>query len=235
MTINTISIQRIQNLRDNYTAQREILSKKYGWHQDHDGRASIFGKYINLINALQISHWYFDNCLTHSGWYDSVSSERMADSNKAVYLREYDAFTKIGTVQIMMLGLDSSFRLYVRTLDSSACNGGTSEFQGVFQWLFKRLSVDPAWTGHVEIIRMIRNTVHNNGVYYHKDGKDREMQYANKTYKFQLGKHIGFVTWELLINWLELNLDLLKLIVESSELSSISQINDPYILSAGQS
>ena len=231
MTINTISIESVQKLRDKYTAGKDGLSQRHGWDNQLDVRASIFGKYINLVNALQISHWYFNNCLTVSAWYDSISLEKMDESNKIIYLREYDSFTKISTVQIMMLGLDSAFRQFVRALDPSACMGGTAEFQGVYQWLFKRLNIDKKWVEHVELIRMVRNTVHNNGVYYHRDGKNKEVQYQGNVYKFEIGKHVSFVTWQLLILWLENNVEFITEIVESVDLKSIQVIDDQYIKS----
>jgi len=67
---------------------------------------------------------------------------------------------------------------------------------------------------HIELLDMaakLRNTVHNNGVYFHKSGKDAIQNYKGRTYEFKYGKRIEFANWPLL---LEITSDLVLMLVE---------------------
>jgi len=81
------------------------------------------------------------------------------------------------------------------------------------------------------LLRHIRNTIHNNSVYFHKDGKDKSIPYKGVSYKFDIGKPVGFPNGVMSF-LLDLMPDVLKMIedvVYSTEVISKSKIIDPVV------
>lgn len=82
------------------------------------------------------------------------------------------------------------------------------------------------------MLRLIRNTVHNNGVYFHPDGKNKVVIYRGKQYIFDNGKPVKFRG--RVLNFLAgLMPDILRMIedvIYSQDIISKSKIIDPIIL-----
>ena len=48
------------------------------------------------------------------------------------------------------------------------------------------------YTDLLDLLRHIRNTIHNNGVYFYPDGKNKRVTYKRKQYMFDIGKPVKF-------------------------------------------
>ena len=68
---------------------------------------------------------------------------------------------------------------------------------------------------HVELLdiaRVIRNTIHNNGVYFHKSGNNETLSYKGRCYCFKHGKPVDEVgNWPFII---EIISDLVSLVID---------------------
>lgn len=137
---------------------------------------------------------------------------------------------KIGFIQNLFSILDSRFRIFLRELDPEAASNATVEFLSVYQALKKRLpsfSVDSDTL--IDLLRLARNTIHNNGVYFHPNMKDRRITYKGEAYDFLAGQPITFVNWEWLLDRLEDTYYLMKAIVNAPQLISIQhKVVDPF-------
>jgi hypothetical protein len=83
----------------------------------------------------------------------------------------------------------------------------------------------------LDLLRHIRNTIHNNGVYFQKSGQDRSRQYKGKPYKFEIGKPVNF-PGGVLSFLLDLMPDILKMIedvIYSTDIISRNKIIDPLV------
>jgi hypothetical protein len=115
-------------------------------------------------------------------------------------------------------------------LDPIACNNGTSEFLSIYNYLLKKLNLKQ-YNELLDLLRHIRNTIHNNGVYFHSDGKNKSIQYKGKEYKFWISKPVEFPNGVLSF-LLDLMPDILKMIedvVYSTKIISHSKIIDPLV------
>jgi hypothetical protein len=74
----------------------------------------------------------------------------------------------------MFSSIESSLRLFLRALDPTACNGGMKEFNSIYDCLFNsKLATAPAdGIELLNLLRLVRNTIHNNGVYFNPRGTD---------------------------------------------------------------
>jgi hypothetical protein len=97
---------------------------------------------------------------------------------------------------------ESGVRRIVRALNPTACSGGAVEFKSIYEWLFACLRRHgwnyPAGnpSAFLDLYRIFRNTLHNNGAFYPPSGRDQEITWRGTTYHFQYATVPGFYGWE---------------------------------------
>jgi hypothetical protein len=50
----------------------------------------------------------------------------------------------------------------------------------------------------LDLLRLIRNTIHNSWIHYPESGQNRVIFFKGVTYSFIVGKKIDFISWDLL-------------------------------------
>ncbi|MEC7227284.1 MAG: hypothetical protein VXW00_10475 [Candidatus Latescibacterota bacterium] len=131
----------------------------------------------------------------------------------------------------MFLAVESSLRLFLRAIDPAACNGGMAEFKSIYECLFRsKLSAVPSnGIALLDLLRLVRNTIHNNGVYFHPNGNDASITWDGETFEFKQGSPVDFVTWDFMIRVSEALRQLLREVVEDATLKAIAaEIDDPF-------
>lgn len=121
------------------------------------------------------------------------------------------------------------FRIYLRELDPNACNKGTAEFKSIYISIFKKL--DLHILEFLDLLRHIRNTIHNNGVYFHQDGQNKAVPYKGKQYMFDIGKPVKFRGGILnfLLGIMPDILIMIEDVVYSTDILSRNEIIDPIV------
>jgi hypothetical protein len=168
--------------------------------------------------------------LLHKEWWESISRTPIPDSDKQAYANEFANFTKVGFVHALFSSIESYLRLFLRAIDPVACNAGMAEFKSVYDCLFKtKLAAAPAdCTELIDLLRLVRNTIHNNGVYFSPRGGTVNLNWQGNTFEFRQGVAVDFVTWEFLIRVSDSLRTLLREIVEDANLRSLAVgIDDP--------
>jgi hypothetical protein len=120
----------------------------------------------------------------------------------------------------------SAFRLFLRSLDPSACSGATESFESVYVCLLSRLD-KRKWEGLLKLWRLCRNTCHNNGVYLPRKGDSEEVAFEGTTYRFEKGKLVRYGDWDTLIRVATRACDMLVDIVTAPQLSALPLVIDP--------
>ncbi len=80
----------------------------------------------------------------------------------------------------------------------------------------------------MQLLLSVRNTIHNDGVYFHRLGHNKTLVYKGITYSFEVGKAIDFVTWPFHLYLAEELIHLIIEVVESKEVASLVAIDDPF-------
>ncbi len=146
----------------------------------------------------------------------------------------FDKFITVSFIQLLFSSLESSLRIFLRAIDPLACNKGTAEFESIYVHLLKILNI-AKYADLLKFLRLIRNTIHNNGVYFDRRGTNECVEYDGDIYKFEVGKpvELGDV-WQLFL--FNLVPDILKMvihIVNSNEIIRKAQIIDPFTTMKG--
>jgi hypothetical protein len=225
-------IKKIQAVRDAFDSDKaEVVAIFSSIDPKHDARITAYSKAINVLNSVQLAFTFISKHLLHQKWWVAIARKSIPNEDKQIYVNEFANFTKVAFVQGMFLSIESSLRLFLRALDPAACNGGMAEFKSIYECLFNsKLSAIPTnGIPLLDLLRLIRNTIHNNGVYFHPSGNNASAIWKGTTYNFNQGKPVDFVTWEFLIHVSDALRQLLREVVEDSNLQSITaEIPDPF-------
>jgi hypothetical protein len=225
-------ILRLKPIRDALAEDKtEIMSIYSSIDPKHDARITAYSKAINVITSVQLALLFMSKHLFKKKWWETIASNPIPDEDKLIYTHEFGMFTKIGFVQGIYMVIESSLRLFLRALDPDACNRGMEGFESIYNCLFKsKLRIIPTDGVHlIDLLRFVRNTIHNNGVYFHPSGNDNSVKWNGETFEFKQGAPVDFVTWDFLTMVSDELRKLLREVVEDSNLRGISvEINDPF-------
>jgi len=227
-------VREIESLRDHTDNQkREIMLKYPSWDVIHDARLTIFAKVINVANSTQLALTFIGQHLLDPFWWQNTAKEAIPSDSANIYINEYNNFTKIGFVQFVFSSIESGFRIFLRALDPTACNNGAAEFKSIYECLLKsKLSSTPKESIELlDLLRFIRNTIHNNGIYYSRAGTNEQVIYKGRSYQFIYSKAVDFVTWGFIISVVRDLVDLAAQVVFDPNVVILSgTIQDPFAL-----
>jgi hypothetical protein len=222
------NIESIERIRDSFVGTKNEIIKKFPtWNTEKDARITVFSKCINVCNSVQLSFIFMQFHLTQFDWWKQFAKSDIPSKDLQIYLDEFDMFTKIGFIQFIFSSIESAFRLYVKSLDSTACNNGTAEFKNIYSWLLKKTNLQKN-ENLLDLLRLIRNTIHNNSVYFHKNGLNETVNFKGKNFNFIVGRPVDFVTWDFIFEVISDVESLIIEVVKSNEIYQINQIIDPY-------
>jgi len=104
-------------------------------------------------------------------------------------------------------------------------------FKSVYDYLLTpKLSRCPSESIELlDLLRLVRNTVHNNGVYFHRSGRNEIVHWRGEDYEFKQGFPVDFVNWSFCIDIADASRGLLRSVVEDPNLQGFNlEITDPF-------
>ncbi len=206
-------IAEITRIRESAERDYDCLHSANGW-TIYDARITALSKYINVLNSV---------------WLALSNKEQ-----EGHYYGEFLRFIKVGFVQSIFSVAETNLRILLRALDPTACNCGTAQFKSIYDCLIGRLSSKPANALELlDLLRNVRNTIHNNDMYFHRSGKNTQVIYKGKPYDFYHGQPVGFVTWDLLLMLTDDLRQLIVQIVSDNAFSGINIIEDLQVIMTG--
>src|SRR5215213_7119798 len=206
MVNSSNAIMQLVLIRNNFHKAREhLISDHQNIDTNEDARITIFSKIIIVLDSTTLYFTLHKFHLTDPAWWKNISSTKIGNSivinpSEEVIPQLVDAFDQFITVsfvQLLFSSLESSLRIFLRALDPIACDKGTAEFKRIYVHLLKILDIEK-YANLLKLLRLIRNTIHNNGVYFDRRRRDECVEYDSAIYKFEVGKlvELGDV-WQL--------------------------------------
>jgi len=160
------------DLRNVYFQTVKSLQKDLGW-KESDARVGIFAKCINVIEPTFFALIFEKEQLRTKEFQGRFPGEGNKPPSQEEIVSQSDNFLRylILCYAITFFSvIESSLRIFVKKLDPTACSNGTAEVQSIYNWLLKKLDLQKYET-LLELFRLIRNCMHNNGVFTPKNGQ----------------------------------------------------------------
>lgn len=219
-------IERLAHVHDQLLMLRKRVSSRFPEWAESDARLSWFSKTSHVVRSVMLALLFDSEFLATDELWGSLPGFADSPQERASSRGQFDIFVKTGLLGSVLATTESSMRPIVKSVFPGACDNGTAEFKSIYSCLLSRLELQ-AFEVSLDLARMIRNTLHTNGVFVEKVAKDRSFTYCNVTYEFRNGKPITFATWELILRLVGEVPGLLAAIAESPKVCAISGIEDP--------
>lgn len=243
-------ISKLGNLENNVLSTAQPINKKIyeslssnrqvDIHKD--ARVSVFANLAQILRTVKICYickveylddmdWYKDIYIIKHGQQTptiSPSGIIMVGVPKDVYQKDFDQIMLLTLVHCSFSAIESSLRIFMRTIDATVSNNSTGDFINIYPHLLNTLSLKQH-KDVLDLFRLIRNTVHNNGVYMHKSKSSETAHYRGNTYAFTQGlpTDYGDPYAMMILNIIPDVIDMLKDIINSPQLISEIFIEDP--------
>jgi len=218
-------MSNLADLRNLYLNSEITLRTKFGW-SNQDARIGVFGKCLNVIEVSLFSLDFEKTKFNTMEYRKEFSKNPPSDEELLIFNESYLGFFLLSYAVLFISQIEGTFRILVKALDSTACKNGTANFQSIYGWLLKNLGLR-RYGILLELMRLIRNCMQNNGIFNPEDGGDIKINYKTKKFEFKVGQQIHFVTFDLLVLLSHDLHDMLVDVVCAKKLSSISFIDEP--------
>jgi len=225
-------IRRVQEITDAVNQSRDRVAVVHpDWNIVEDARLTGFTMLAAVLGSTKFALTFSNRYLLSDQWWSANLEDpnSMSEKDRGLAWYNFIQFTKVGLVQFVFAGVESTFRILLRSIDPLACHSGTAEFKSIYESLLKsKLAPTPLQGVELlDLFRLVRNTVHNNGVYFHKSGKDAEVTYKGTNYIFRIGQPVDFYGWDLILLLVEDIRQLLMQVVSDPIIALQSQIKNP--------
>ncbi len=229
--------QRLQTIKETaFNDKLRLITVHPGWNAQKDARLLSLGKFVNVCDRTQFGLHILGKLLDDEWYQQNMENESQQDPQyKMILTVEYEKSLKYGFGMSLFTLIESSFRIFLRSIDPKACNGATAAFDSIYKSLLgpKQLSFSVNDRKESEqlldFMRLIRNLIHNDGVYFDKVGNDSIVMYRDVEYSFFHGKPVDFVYWNLLLTLADDLQRLLTQVISQEKISSPAQVVDPFM------
>jgi hypothetical protein len=180
-----------------YAERRNRLLAAYPALTWEDVRPSLYGLPANALVQAFLSTKMTQSCLLRTDWWKVNVPQYQGLAQWQKQTDEFVLYTKMSVFLLFFSYYESIIRQIVRAYDPKACNNATDAFANVYTFLLTQVGLTK-YLPMMDFARTMRNLIHNNGVYYGKKGKDEELKFDGKSYKFEHGKPVVFAYPETL-------------------------------------
>ena len=207
-----------------------------------DARVSTFHSMAIAIRSFKIylilKEKYLDDKQWFTNIYQSEYKQPWPVTDGIIQVTNFDqelthdfnVLMLMSYTQILFSIVESKFRLSLMAIDPNAL-GKKYYFHDVYTCLLKRVE-KTQYQEFIKFFSLIRNTIHNNGVYMKASKRYDSSEYRGKTYEF---KHNEFVKYPdgvcpsslLLLQITPDVIDMMEDIIMNSELININSIPEP--------
>lgn len=225
---HTKIIASLINIRNSYWDTIQKLMTRYSW-KEGDARIGVFAKCMNNFEPIMYSLMFEQEYLRKPSYQARFSKDHKTpptEQEQKNICEFYLRYMQMAFCDIFFSAVESSFRIFVRTLDPTICDNATGAFFTIQKYLLEKTN-QKKYESLMNLWRLIRNTQHNNGFYMDPKYPKIDINYAGIKYQFVDKTFFYSVDMDLLLKLSSDVRDMLQNIVESPILSSRETIIDP--------
>jgi len=161
----------------------------------------------NEAFALRLHFALLEGHLIQKSWWEITHPKRMpSDKEIELHVRSFDMNIKRGFIIGVFSVQEHTLREYIRKTNPGILNNAKDSYWKIRNHFFTNYSFNGNVQKFLSVLKLlasIRNTFHNDGLFYPYDDNRLEIEYKDHKYIFEVGKPIDFVEWELLIDLTE--------------------------------
>ena len=200
-----------ESLDNDHPSWKAVYEASPNDYLKHDARREFFVTMRVILQNAQLGYLYMRDQLSDEGWWIKQHGEfRPKAATQA--LREYALMIKFFTIHALAMATEETLRAIVRSAPQTFTVSPEDSFQSVFRHVLKVVSLQK-FLDLFEVMRNTRNTIHTNGIFRPKDGKNVHVIYKGRRFDFEVAKPLSWLQEDFLV-WLptELNEAMINII-----------------------
>ncbi|MCV0399034.1 MAG: hypothetical protein K5785_03440 [Nitrosarchaeum sp.] len=220
---------RLEKIKNKYCDTYFSLQQQNPNWKKTDARLAIFIKCKNVLRSTELGAVLTRDHAQQKDWWKQFG-DITNNETKIIIDETLESFNKtlrFSLVFFLFSMIESSFRAIVKSMDHTAYENTKRSFKNMYSWLLspRHITLDSnEYEKLLDILRLYRNSFHNNGVYLPDNPGNTTIHYKNKQFDFIDGKNMSFDTWDNYLNLVEDVHDMLESIVKANEIIIIQNI-----------
>lgn len=185
-------IKELENIQERLNTNHEFVRSKIEGIQFYDRRLTVFTQLFGILDCAKMG-FEFSHCSLDS---KEIKVHMFSGLTNDESLQRTNAFIHFAAIQ-MNHAYFSIIEAFLRQIHRAVINKDPPES---FWKLAKSISDTfdlSKWSQFLNFYRLIRNTLHNNGIFFPNDKKDIEVSYRGKVFSFIYAKKIEFLNSDL--------------------------------------
>lgn len=224
-------VAALANARDGFLRVHAALVAAHpGWEAGKDARLNLVAKPVNLILTAIANMRVTQHAVAHPQfWQQTIAPELNTEATIAGPLFELQTFYRFGFFQFLMASVEHGLRAIQRTVVDGVDKQADQPFWKVYTTLFRAALPLEAANRHINLfafLAVLRNTIHNNGVYYPLKHENATFMVGGKTYEFRDGEIVRVFGWEYFIEWLDYVREALEDLLNAPAVAAPREIPD---------
>jgi hypothetical protein len=219
--------QKFDKLAQEIWSSQQIYRKQYPtWESSLDARSAWFTGMLNeCIPFALLDLWHMRDNLTYPYVWQKAFGVTLTENDWQQVIMEYDKHIRFASLHSTYATVEAIIRRVCEATDAQFYSPKKS-IGPITNHLLEILELT-SFKNLYKLVRTIRNSIHNNGVYFPRDGKDCTIVW-NGDYTFRVGETVEILDWDFLIqHWREIN-EAITAIVLHPKIATIPSIPRKY-------
>lgn len=158
-----------------------------------DARREFFRTLRQVVQNEQLTYGFIRDQLSYQEWW----ADHSVDPSSPVAVNsvaEYDIMAQFVVVHATVNATEETLRSIIRSAPSGTFSKKVTPLkplETIYQHMLKKLSLQK-FQGIFDIVRLLGNTRHTNGIFIPADGKSRNIVYEGREFRFEYGRPVGW-------------------------------------------
>jgi hypothetical protein len=179
---------------------KTLAAEHPDWFARDDARSACFESLWNIARYAELSLHVLQLHLSSAEWWSHFSGPSLSPDEIAVEFTGYSQCSKVAVFHLCFSAVENSHRSFLRALEPGTPKRGRGDYSAVYRRLLPLLGAREADRQLLDLLRTIRNTLHNQGVHAPETGGSRKLTHAGVEYNFRDGAPLAFVTWQFVLD-----------------------------------
>lgn len=185
---------------DIHTCWDRLATEHPGWKAQDDARSTCFESLWNITRYAELSLHYLGVHLGSLEFWSHFTGPAPSLGHIEYEFTAYSQCLKTALFHLYFSAIENSHRSFLGALDPTALSRARN-YMDVYNALLRtRLQAPQPDLDLLDLLRLIRNTIHNEGVHRPRGAREATVTYRGVEYAFADGKPLDFVKWQFVLD-----------------------------------
>lgn len=180
-----------QELRQSHPGWRAARENNPEAYWLHDARYEVFVTLVTLLENAQLATSFRETELADAGWWDA-RMEEISEEKRRSCVGEFETMVRWFSVHGLAVAIEETLRAVQRADSAQFPVSGFRSFRKIYSAVLKAVSLQE-YEPLLDLIRIVRNTLHTNGIFAPDDEKDVVVEYAGRQFEFRIGRPLQWL------------------------------------------